>query len=67
MVSLREAVDRERETRHWTIEQWQNEYGSAWPSKSARIRREADNAVDELFKLNEAMLSIVKPEESYEG
>lgn len=45
-VSAGVAIARERETRHWTIEQRREAFGEHWPSESARITREADAAVD---------------------
>lgn len=40
------AIVRERETRHWTNEQRRNDLGEHWPSETARITRESDQAVD---------------------
>ena len=49
-----EAVQRERETRHWTIPQWREAYGDAWPSASADVKRAADTAVDGFIAALEA-------------
>ena len=42
------AIDRERETRHWTIEQYREVYGGDWPKAMAAIRKEADDETDAL-------------------
>jgi hypothetical protein len=56
---LRAAIARERERRHWTIPQWRELYPAGevsdeWPSGMARVRKEADDAVDSLLEQLEA-------------
>lgn len=43
---VRAAIERERETRHWTIPQYREAFGDQWPSEVARITQEADAATD---------------------
>jgi len=40
------AIDRERETRNWTIAQFHEAYGGDWPKAVAEIRTAADAEVD---------------------
>jgi chromosome segregation ATPase len=47
---LRADIARERERRHWTIPQWREMYPEDWPSGMARVRKEADAAVDSLLE-----------------
>ena len=56
-VSAGAAIARERETRHWTIEQRREAFGDHWPSESARITREADAAVDFLVNALDGLRS----------
>jgi hypothetical protein len=42
----RAAIERERETRHWTIPQFREAFGEHWPRESAQIKVNADAAVD---------------------
>ena len=46
--TARQAIARERETRHWTIPQWRDDSPDEWnwPAWSAKTQREADEAVD---------------------
>lgn len=53
---LRADVARERERRHWTINQWRK-VDPDWPGAMARCRKEADDAVDSLFEQHEALLA----------
>lgn len=46
---LRGAIMTERDTRHWTIDQWRRTFGDDWPRKSAEIRSAADDATDALL------------------
>ena len=59
-----ELIRRERERRHWTIEQWaQDAPDEHWPTYMAKVRRDADEAVDALLadlqRLEEALRQIV--------
>lgn len=54
---VRAAIERERETRHWTIAQRREALGENWPSESARITREADAAADWLSEALEQLRS----------
>lgn len=40
------AIDRERETRHWTIAQRREAFGVRWPHETAEITARADAAAD---------------------
>lgn len=51
------AIARERETRHWTIKQRREALGEHWPSETARITREADEAVDFLMSALDTLRS----------
>jgi len=58
-----ELIRRERERRHWTIEQWaQDAPDEHWPTYMAKVRRDADEAVDALLadlqRLEEALRRI---------
>jgi hypothetical protein len=48
-ASAKRAIERERETRHWTIPQFRKEFGEDWPRASAGIRAAADEAADWLL------------------
>lgn len=50
---LRADVARERERRHWTIDQWRK-VDPDWPGGMARCRQDADDAVDSLFEQYQA-------------
>lgn len=54
---VRAAIERERETRHWTNAQRREALGGDWPSETARITREADAAVDRLSDALEQLRS----------
>ena len=45
-----QAIQRERERRHWTIEQWKEDAPDEhWPTHMANVRHDADAAVDALL------------------
>lgn len=54
---VRAAIERERETRHWSNVQRREALGEDWPSETARITREADAAVDWLSDALEQLRS----------
>lgn len=45
----KEAIELERETRYWTETRWEMEHGDGWQLIQAKVRLDADSAIDELL------------------